>query len=409
MKMTGASGEQFEPDEDGFGLDDPSAELTAALLDVILGLDEVASGGTFEQLVSEAVAGEAPFLSEEQRTLVEARLIADAVGYGPLERLLADPAVEEVMVNGPSEVWVERAGRLELTEISFGSAQELREAADRLLATAGRRVDDLSPLADARLPDGARVNVALPPLAVDGPVVTIRRFNPDGFSLADLVDHGTIDQKLAGLLAAAVRDGLNLIVSGATGSGKTTTLAALAREIPQDQRVVTIEDAAELRLEHPHVVRLEARPPAPGGGGAVSIRDLLRNSLRMRPDRIVVGEVRGGEAIDMLDAMATGHSGSLSTIHAGSSQGALMRLAGLAHQAGLGIVGKSIDERICAAVDLVTHQRRMPDGRRVVDSAALVSSQDGHPTAVEFFQMKDGKAVWRAVGEHGKLAPIRFP
>lgn len=379
------------------------------LLDVMLEAGGTLSHLSVRELVREIVDAEAPFLSFGQRASVGRRLVADALGYGPLERLLDDPAVDEVMVNGPNEVWVERHGRLERTEVTFASREALRECADRLLASVSRRVDDLSPLADARLPDGARVNVALPPLAVGGPVVTIRRFSRSGFGLEDLVHAGTIESRLAGMLRCAVNDGLNVIVCGATGCGKTTTLAALAREIPAEERIVTIEDAAELRLDHPHVVSLEARPALPGGAGAVAIRDLLRNALRMRPDRIVVGEVRGGEAVDMLDAMATGHSGSLSTIHAGSAQGALSRLAGLAHMAGIGLGEAAINERICAAVDLLVHQRRLPDGKRVVEAAAVVGPDgSGRPAATEFFRYVKGKAVWRVPGGGACVSRLRF-
>jgi pilus assembly protein CpaF len=263
------------------------------------------------------------------------------------------------------------------------------------------------PLVDARLADGSRVNVALPPLAVDGPTLTIRRFQPQGFSLDRLVDCGCLDSRLAGMLACAVADGLNLLVSGATGSGKTTTLGALARAIPASQRVVTIEDAAELRLDHPHVVRLEARPPGPGGGGEVVIRDLVRNSLRMRPDRLVIGEVRGPEAADMLDAMATGHAGSLSTVHAGSPRGALERLATLAHQAALGLPHEAVTQRIAAAIDLVVQQCRLPSGARVVSSVAVVGWGDGL-TVDTIFRLEGGQPVWRVAGSGDARSRLRF-
>ena len=325
----------------------------------------------------QAVSPFAPLLPPELRSLVTARLIADAAGVGPIEQLLRDPEVDEVMVNGHAEVWVERRGRLELTDAKFASAEVLRDCIDRLLAMTGRRVDDLSPLADARLPDGSRVNVALPPLAVNGPTVTIRKFREGGMNLAELAAEGTLPESLARLLAAAVADGATIVVSGATGSGKTTTLGALAREIPESQRVVTIEDSAELVLEHPHVVRLESRPAGPSGTGQVTIRELVRNSLRMRPDRIVVGEVRGAEVLDMLDAMSTGHSGSLSTVHAGSPQGALDRLAGLAQLASPGVPHSAVIARLCEAIDLIVQQQRLADGRRIVSSLAEVTGGEG--------------------------------
>lgn len=354
-----------------------------------------------------AVAPFSAMLTVDDLESVVESLVADAAGLGPLESLLADPTVDEVMVNRPDEVWVERAGRIERVDARFDSPEALRDAIDRVLAPTGRRADDLMPLVDARLADGSRVNVALPPLAVDGPTLTIRRFQPEGFSLDRLVACGTLDRRLAGLLECAVADGLNLLVSGATGSGKTTTLGALARAIPSSQRVVTIEDAAELRLDHPHVVRLEARPPGPGGGGEVVIRDLVRNSLRMRPDRLVVGEVRGPEAADMLDAMATGHAGSLSTVHAGSPRAALERLATLAHQAALGLPHEAVTQRIAGAIDLVVQQCRLPSGARVVSSAAVVGWGDGL-TVDTIFRLEGGQPVWRAAGSGDARSRLRF-
>jgi len=316
-------------------------------------------------------------LPTDLRVSVTARLIADAAGVGPIEQLLNDPEIDEVMINGHAEVWVERRGRLELTDARFASAEVLRDCIDRLLASSGRRVDDLSPIADARLPNGSRVNVALPPLAVNGPTVTIRKFREGGMSLSELSAERTLPEALAQLLAAAVANGASIVVSGATGSGKTTTLGALARAIPAAQRVVTIEDSAELVLKHPHVVRLESRPAGPSGNGQVTIRDLVRNSLRMRPDRIVVGEVRGAEVLDMLDAMSTGHAGSLSTVHASSPDGALSRLSGLAQLAAPGVPHPTIIERLCDAIDLIVQQERLADGRRIVSAVAEVCGGDG--------------------------------
>ena len=339
----------------------------------------VAGLRTAEEGALEAVAPYEALLPEGRMDAVVRRLVADAAGTGPLEELLADSSVDEVMVNGANEVWVERSGLLELTGVRFESAEALRDAIERMLATAGRRVDDLAPLADARLPDGSRINVALPPLAVNGPFVTIRRFRTGGFTLERLAEEGTIDDGLAELLAEVVVDGKNILVCGATGSGKTCTLGALAGAIPAAERVVTIEDAAELVVDHPHVVRLEARPPSPSGNGGVTIRDLVRNALRMRPNRIVVGEVRGAEAADMLDAMSTGHSGSLSTVHAGSAEGALNRLQHLALTAALGLPAEAMAERVSAAIDLVVHQVRLADGRRVIESVTAVGGEGrGH-------------------------------
>jgi pilus assembly protein CpaF len=277
---------------------------------------------------------------------------------------------------------VERRGRLEEAGVAFGSEAELRNAIERILAPLGRRVDEAEPLCDARLPDGSRVNVVIPPLAIDGPVLTIRRFRRRGMTPDDLVASGSWTPELHELLADAVRGRRNILVSGGTGSGKTTTLNALSAFLPQAERIVTIEDAAELRLQQPHVIRLEARPPSLDGRGEVTIRRLVRNALRMRPDRIVVGEVRGAEALDMLGAMSTGHDGSLSTIHAGSPEEALRRLETLALMAGVGLPHAAVREQVATALDLVVHQERGVHGvRRVVAVAEVERGQGGEISA----------------------------
>lgn len=339
---------------------------------------------------------EAGLLDEAARTEL-VRLVAErSVGLGPLEALLRDPAVDEVMVNGPGTVWVERAGRLHATEVAFASEAELRHAIERILAPLGRRVDEACPLVDARLPDGSRVNVVIPPLALDGPALTIRRFHRRGLSPADLVEAGTLDAPLADFLAACVRARLNVLISGGTGSGKTTTLNALSSFIPADERVVTIEDAAELRLQQPHVIRLESRPANLEGRGEVTIRQLVRNALRMRPDRIVVGEVRGAEALDMLSAMATGHDGSLSTVHAGSPEEALRRVETLALMAGVALPHAAVVEQVAGALDLVVHQTRGADGlRRVVAVSEVVRVAGGAGTR-EVYAHRRGRPCWRA-------------
>src|SRR3954454_531854 len=280
---------------------------------------------------------EAGMLDAAAREALAERIAERSFGLGPLEPLLADPEVDEILVSGTAPAGIERRGRLEPTTARFDSEAELRHAIERMLAPLGRRVDEAEPLCDARLPDGSRINVVLPPLAVDGPALTIRRFRPRGFSPAELVGEGTWTQGLCDLLEAAVADRLSIVVSGGTGSGKTTTLNALSGFIPPNDRVVTIEDTAELRLQQPHVVRLEARPANVEGRGEVTVRRLVRNALRMRPDRIVVGEVRGGEALDMLSAMSTGHDGSLSTVHAGSPEEALRRVETLALMGGVAL------------------------------------------------------------------------
>ena len=348
---------------------------------------------------------EAALLGPDARAELVRRVAERSFGLGPLEPLLADPEVDEIVVNGAGEggrVWVERAGRLEPAAAGFAGEAELRHAIERILAPLGRRVDEAEPLCDARLSDGSRVNVVLPPLAVDGPAVTIRRFRPRGFSPAELVAAGTWTDGLHDLLDAAVRDRLSIVVSGGTGSGKTTTLNALSAFIPGDERVVTIEDTAELRLQQPHVVRLEARPANVEGRGEVTVRRLVRNALRMRPDRIVVGEVRGGEALDMLAAMSSGHDGSLSTVHAGSPEEALRRIETLALMGGVDLPHAAIREQVAGAIDLVVHQARLRDGRRQVVSVAEVVRVAGGPATRELYAVRAGRARWRlpaAVGE----------
>jgi pilus assembly protein CpaF len=277
-----------------------------------------------------------------------------------------------VMVNGPDSVYVERGGRLEPAGVEFADGADLMHAIERVLAPLGRRVDEAAPLCDARLADGSRVNVVIPPLSLSGPCLTIRRFRREGFSLRDLVARGTLPAAAAEFLAVCVAARASILVSGGTGSGKTTTLNALSGAIPGEERIVTIEDAAELRLRQRHVVRLEARPPNLEGRGEVTIRQLVRNALRMRPDRIVVGEVRGAEALDMLQALNTGHDGSLTTVHANSPEDALRRVETLALMAGVGLPHRAVREHVASAIDLVVHLVRLPDGSRAVDAVCEV-------------------------------------
>jgi pilus assembly protein CpaF len=342
---------------------------------------------------------EAGLLDAGTRAELAGRIARRSFGLGPLEPLLADPGVDEIMVNGvggPGSVWVERAGRLERTEVAFPSEAELRHAIERILAPLGRRVDEAEPLADARLPDGSRVNVVLPPLAVDGPLLTIRRFRARPLDADALVACGTWSPPLRDFLARAVRARLNVLVSGGTGSGKTTTLGALSSFVAPGERIATIEDTAELRLQQPHVVRLEARPPNVEGRGEVTIRRLLRNALRMRPDRIVVGEIRGGEALEMLAAMTTGHDGSLSTVHAGSPAEALRRVETLALMADVDLPHAAVREQVADALDLVVHQARLPDGRRQVVAVSEVVRVASGPATRDVYTVRDGRARWRA-------------
>ncbi|HMI69325.1 MAG TPA: CpaF family protein [Solirubrobacteraceae bacterium] len=371
-------------------------QLAVALRERLLAEAGVEGVGDLEGRIRALVEREAALLDVESREELVARVAERSFGLGPLEPLLRDASVDEVMVNGAGAVWVERGGRLEPTDVRFGSAADLRDVIERILAPLGRRVDEAEPLCDARLPDGSRVNVVIPPLAPDGPIVTVRRFRARGLSADDLVAAGTWEPPLRDLLARAVRARLSVLISGGTGSGKTTTLNALSSFVPSDERIVTIEDTLELRLRQPHVVRLEARPPSVEGRGEVTIRRLVRNALRMRPDRIVVGEVRGGEALDMLAAMTTGHDGSLSTVHAGSPEEALRRLETLALMAGVGLPHAAIREQVADAIDLVVHQARLPDGTRRVVAVAEVVRVAGGPATRELFAWRDGRPEWRA-------------
>jgi pilus assembly protein CpaF len=355
-------------------LDELASELRGRLVERRRA--EAASGGALGPLpeaVRELVEEDAAILEPATRARLCELILREAVGLGPLEELLADPAVEEVMVNGHDRVYVERGGRIELADVRFPSEQSLRDAIERILTPLGRRVDELSPMVDARLEDGSRVHVVIPPLAVDGPSLSIRRFSAVRPGPRELVELGTLTSELHDELAAAVSARRSILVSGGTGSGKTTLLNALSAFIEETERVVTIEDAAELRLRQPHVVRLESRPANVEGRGLVTIRDLLRGALRMRPDRIVIGEVRGGEALDLLMALNTGHEGALSTVHANSPEDALRRIETLALMAGVGLPHEAIREQLGRGLDLVIHLARLSDGsRRVVEVAEVV-------------------------------------
>ena len=314
----------------------------------------------------------APLDSEQHDQLVE-RVLSSAVGLGPLEPLMEDPGVDEVMVNGPCDVWVERNGRVERTELEFDSTEELMNVIERILGPLGRRVDEASPLVDARLPDGSRVNCVIPPLSLDGPLLTIRCFRRQGFALDDLVANATLTPELAGFLSEAVGARANIVVSGGTGSGKTTLLNVLSSLAAGDERIITIEDAAELRLQQDHVLRLESRPASLEGEGEVTIRELVRNALRMRPDRLIVGEVRGAEALDMLQALNSGHDGSMTTVHSNSAADALRRIETLALMADVGLPHAAVRQQLASALDVVVHLERDRDGsRRVVELVEVV-------------------------------------
>lgn len=311
---------------------------------------------------------------EKQRLIIE--LIDEIVGLGPITSFVNDPEITEVMVNGPSHVYVERKGKLEKTNTSFRDDSQVLHVIERIVTPIGRRVDEASPMVDARLPDGSRVNAIIPPLALNGPVLTIRKFSRDPFTIDDLISFGTLTPQMASFLKSCVKARLNVLVSGGTGSGKTTTLNVLSAFIPDDERIVTIEDAAELQLHQEHVIRLETKPANLEGKGQVTIRDLVRNSLRMRPDRIIVGEVRSGEALDMLQAMNTGHDGSLTTGHANSPRDMLARLETMVLMAGMDIPLKAIREQVSAAIDLIVHQSRFKDGTRKITHIVEVQGME---------------------------------
>ena len=339
------------------------------------------SARELEQLVIESIqvvlASDPRPLSGTDRARIVQEVIDDVLGNGPLEPLLRDDSITEVMVNRFDEVYIERDGRIHQTGTAFDDERHLRQVIDRIVSRVGRRVDEASPMVDARLPDGSRVNAVLPPIAVDGANLTIRKFSAEPFTSEDLVMMGTLTPQSVDLIRACVAGRLNILVSGGTGSGKTTTLNVVSSFIPDDERIITIEDAAELKLSQPHVLRLEARPENSEGKGLVTVRDLVRNSLRMRPDRILVGEVRDAAALDMLQAMNTGHDGSLSTIHANSARDAFSRLETMVLLAGIDMPMRSIREQIARAIQLVVHQARLRDGSRHVTTISEVTGLDG--------------------------------
>ncbi|HSD78542.1 MAG TPA: CpaF family protein [Solirubrobacteraceae bacterium] len=322
------------------------------------------------------LADERGIAMADRERLVE-EITDDTLGHGPIEKLLADDSISEIMVNGPRDVWIERRGRLYETDVRFADDAHLRRIITKIAGQVGRRVDEASPMLDARLPDGSRVNAVLPPLSLSGPLLTIRKFSRQRFDLDGMVRVGTLTREATELLEAALRAELNVLVSGGTGSGKTTLLNAMSTAIPDDERIVTIEDAAELRLNQRHVLRLESRPANIEGEGQIPIRELVRNALRMRPDRIIVGEVRGAEALDMLQAMNTGHDGSLSTVHANAPRDALARLETMVLMAGYDLPVRAIRQQVASALDLIVHLERLTDGSRRVTAITEVLRMEG--------------------------------
>jgi pilus assembly protein CpaF len=315
-------------------------------------------------------------IARDDRQRIALEIADDILGHGPLERLLADESVTEIMVNGPYDVWIERGGRLSQSDVQFNDEWHLRRIINKMVAQVGRRIDETSPMVDARLPDGSRVNAVIPPLSLSGPLITIRKFSRRRLTLDDMIKMGTLSQETVEFLQRCIKAQLNMLISGGTGSGKTTLLNALSTAIPNEERIVTIEDAAELRLNQDHVLRLEARPKDLAGENEIPIRSLVRNSLRMRPDRIIVGEVRGAEALDMLQAMNTGHDGSLSTIHANTARDALARVETMVLMAGYDLPVRAIREQTSSALECIIHLERLEDGSRRVTSITEVQGME---------------------------------
>lgn len=342
-----------------------------------------------EQYVSHFMSEERVVISRNDKELLITRILDEAVGYGPLEPLIKDPSITEILINGFDEVYIERLGRLEMVDVSFRDDEHVRHIVDRIVAPLGRRVDESSPMVDARLPDGSRVNAVIAPVSLSGTLVSIRKFREDPFKIEDLLDLDSLSEPMAEFLQGVVKGKMNVLISGGTGSGKTTLLNVVATSIPHGERVITIEDSAELRLNRPNVVGMEARPANVEGRGEVSIRNLVRNALRMRPDRIIVGEVRSGEAFDMLQAMNTGHEGSLTTVHANSPADAMRRVESMVIMAGMDLPSNVIREYIAGALDIIIQATRLTDGtRKIISISEVQKSDDGTHRIVEIFKFK---------------------
>jgi pilus assembly protein CpaF len=329
------------------------------------------------RLAESVLAQEAMPLSASERERLVNDVQHELFGLGPLEPLLADHTISDILVNSHSTIYIERRGRLERTDVAFKDDEHLMRVIERIVSTVGRRIDESSPMVDARLQDGSRVNAIIPPLAIDGPILSIRRFGAEPLKMAKLIEHKALTKDIADMLQMCVTARLNTVISGGTGAGKTTLLNALSAYIPESERIVTIEDSAELQLQQPHVVRLETRPPNIEGRGEVTQRDLVRNALRMRPDRIVIGEVRGGEAIDMLQAMNTGHDGSLTTVHANTPRDALSRLETMIQMTGMRLSERAMRQQVASAIDLVLQVARLSDGTRRVTSISEITGMEG--------------------------------
>ncbi len=354
------------------------------------------------RLAEGVLAAEAMPLSAVERERMIGEVRHELFGLGPLETLLSDSSISDILVNSHGKIYIERNGKLETTNVAFKDDEHLMRVIERIVSSVGRRIDESSPMVDARLADGSRVNAIIPPLSIDGPVLSIRRFGAEPLRMTSLIEKSALTKEIAEMLEMCVRARLNILISGGTGAGKTTLLNALSAYIPEDERIVTIEDSAELQLQQPHVVRLETRPPNIEGRGEVSQRDLVKNALRMRPDRIVIGEVRGGEAIDMLQAMNTGHDGSLTTIHANTPRDALARLETMIQMTGMRLSDRAMRQQIAAAINIVVQGARLSDGSRRITSISEVTGMEGETvTMQEIFQYertgidRDGRVIGR--------------
>ncbi|MFE8703868.1 CpaF family protein [Cytobacillus sp. FJAT-54145] len=358
-------------------------------LEVLTKLSQGEMRLSIEQFVSQFMAEEKVIISRHDKEILINRILDESVGYGPLEPLINDPSITEILINGFEEVYVERLGKLELSEVKFRDDDHVRHIVDRIVAPIGRRIDESSPMVDARLPDGSRVNAVIPPISLKGTLVSIRKFRKEPFKMDDLLNFNALNSAMSQFLDGVVKAKMNTLISGGTGSGKTTILNVLATSIPKGERIVTIEDSAELRLERPNVASLEARPANVEGSGEVTIRQLVKNALRMRPDRIIVGEVRSGEAFDMLQAMNTGHEGSLTTVHANSPDDALRRVEAMVVMAGMELPSHIVREYIVGALDIIIQATRLTDGsRKIISISEVVKRPDGSHEVKEVFHFK---------------------
>jgi pilus assembly protein CpaF len=368
-------------------------------LSLLQSVDSDKAREQIREIASQLMTEESAPLSLRQRKVIIRRIEDEIMGLGPLEPLLADKSISDILVNGAKSVYIERRGKLVKTDVTFHDDAHLLNTIDRIVSAVGRRIDESSPMVDARLKDGSRVNAIIPPLAIDGPSMSIRRFAVELLSMKDLIDLGTVTPEVAKVLEVIVKARMNVLISGGTGAGKTTMLNIMSGFIPHDERIVTIEDSAELQLQQPHVVRLETRPPNIEGKGEVSSRDLVRNSLRMRPERIIVGEVRGGEALDMLQAMNTGHDGSLTTVHANTPRDALSRIENMVSMTGISFPIKALRAQIASAIDIVIQVSRLEDGTRRLTSLQEVNGMEG-----EIITMSDLFSFERqGMSEDGKV------